>query len=63
MSQHNKLWVSLVMAVAAFLRSYSGIDLGVDNATATAIVGAIWSALVWVVPNKKPKESKEGKRE
>lgn len=60
MSHYNKLWISLVMALAAFLRSYSGIDLGVDDATATAIVGAIWSALVWLIPNGKPVNKPDG---
>lgn len=54
MAAYNKLWVALVVAILAFLRSYTGIDLGVDDATATAIVGAIGAFLVWLVPNKPP---------
>jgi len=55
MSRYNKFWIALIVAVFAFLRSYTGFDLGVDDATATAIVGAIGAFLVWLVPNREPK--------
>lgn len=54
MQAYNKLWVSLAVAILAFIRAFTGVDLGVDDATATAIVGAIGSFLVWLVPNKEP---------
>jgi hypothetical protein len=50
-----KFWVALIMAIVGFSRSYSGVDLGVDDATANAIVGAVTAALVWIIPNK-PKD-------
>lgn len=49
---YAKFWVALIMALVAFVRSYTGFDLGVDDATATAIVGAITACLVWLVPNQ-----------
>jgi hypothetical protein len=47
-----KFWVALIMAFVAWLRAYTGFDLGIDDATAAAIVGAITAGLVWLVPNK-----------
>ena len=55
MASYNKFWVALVVAIVAFLRSFTGIDLGVDDATATAIVGAVGAFLIWLIPNK-PKD-------
>lgn len=54
MAKYNKFWVALIVAIIAFLRSFTGVDLGVDDATATAIVGAVGAFLVWLVPNKQP---------
>jgi hypothetical protein len=56
LSKYDKFWVALIVAIFAFLRSYTGFDLGVDDATATAIVGAIGAALVWIIPNKASKQ-------
>lgn len=50
---YAKFWVALIMALVAFIRSYTGFDLGVDDATATAIVGAVTAFLVWLVPNRR----------
>lgn len=58
MSKFNKFWAAAVMAVVAFIRSYFGIDLGVDDATANAIVAAFTALLVWLIPNKAPKSKK-----
>lgn len=52
MARYNKFIVALIVALFAFIRSYTGFDLGVDDTTATAIVGAIGAFLVWLVPNK-----------
>jgi len=46
-----KFWVAVAMAVVAFVRVYAGIDLGLDEATATAVLGGIGALLVWLVPN------------
>jgi hypothetical protein len=54
MSRYNKLWVAVIVALFAFIRSYTGFDLGVDDTTATAIVGAIGAFLVWLIPNREP---------
>lgn len=61
MSRYNKFFVALVVAFFAFVRSFFGIDLGVDDATATAIVGAIGAFLVWLVPNRDPKPPARGR--
>lgn len=55
MSKFNKAIVAFLVAVVAFIRSFFGIDLGIDDPTATAIVGAITTFLVWAVPNREPK--------
>lgn len=49
-----KFWVAVVMAIFAFVRSYTGTDFGVDETIANTIVAAITAALVWLIPNKKP---------
>ena len=51
MSKYNKFWAAILMAAGNFVRSYYDIDLGVDEAMATAIVGGVARVLVWVVPN------------
>ena len=50
-----KFWVAAIMAIVQFVQIYFGIDLGLDQATATAIVGGIGAVLVWLIPNAKPK--------
>jgi len=50
-----KFWVSVVMAVIEFIHIYTGYDLGLDQATVTAIIGGVWALLVWWVSNKHPK--------
>jgi hypothetical protein len=52
MSKYNKAIVAFLIAIVAFVRSFFGVDLGIDDATATAIVGAITTALVYWVPNR-----------
>lgn len=48
-----KFWVAVIMAVLQFINIYSGIDLGLDEATLTAVIGGVGALLVWLVPNKK----------
>ena len=48
-----KFWVAVIMAGVQFCQIYFGIDLGLDEATATAIVGGIGALLIWLVPNAK----------
>lgn len=50
-----KFWVAAVMAVAEFVRIQYGLDLGLDEATVTAIMGGVTALLVWLIPNAKPK--------
>lgn len=49
-----KFWVALVMAFVQFANIYMGLDIGLDQETATAIITGIGAALVWLVPNAKP---------
>lgn len=49
-----KFWVALVMALVQFANIYMGLDIGLDQETATAIITGIGAALVWLVPNAKP---------
>jgi len=58
-SKYNKFLAAAVMAVVAFIRSYFGIDLGVDDATANAIVAAFTALLVWLIPNKAPAKEEQ----
>lgn len=48
-----KFWVAIIMAIVQFVQIYFGLDLGLDQATATAIVGGVGALLVWLVPNKR----------
>lgn len=48
-----KFWVAIIMAVVQFVQIYFGFDPGLDQATATAIVGGVGALLVWLVPNKR----------
>lgn len=47
-----KFWVAVIMAVAEFIRIQYGFDLGLDEATITAIMGGLTALLVWLIPNK-----------
>lgn len=49
-----KFWVALVMAFIQFANIYMGLDIGLDQETATAIITGIGATLVWLVPNAKP---------
>ncbi len=53
---YNKFWVCLLMAAVAWARARYNIDLGIDETSATALVGAVTAVLVYLVPNK-PKKS------
>lgn len=48
----TKFWIALLIAIANFIRIYAGFDLGIDEPTATAIVGALTAFLVWLIPNR-----------
>lgn len=52
----NKFWVAAAMAALSFAKSYFGIDLGMDEVTASNLIMALTAFLVWIVPNK-PKAS------
>lgn len=50
-----KFWVAMAMAVVQFVQIRYGLDLGLDEATATAVFGGLGALLVWLVPNFKGK--------
>ena len=52
MSAYNKFVVAVCMAVLEWIRVTYNIDLGLDESTVTAVVGAVTAILVYVVPNK-----------
>lgn len=52
MSAYSKFIVAVIMAFVAWVRAAYDIDLGIDEATATALVGAVTAILVYAVPNK-----------
>ena len=52
LTQFDKFLVAALMAAAAWARSKYQIDLGLDEATATVLAGAITACLVWLVPNR-----------
>ena len=52
MSAYNKFVVAVCMAVLEWIRVTYNVDLGLDESTMTALVGAITSILVFAIPNK-----------
>lgn len=52
MNAYSKFIVAVIMAIAAWVRAAYDIDLGLDESTVTALVGAITSILVFAIPNK-----------
>lgn len=51
--KYAKFWAAALIGLAAFVRALTGFDLGVDEATATALVGATTAFVVWAVPNRR----------
>jgi hypothetical protein len=48
-----KFWIAAIMSVVQFIQVYFGIDLGLDQATVSAILGGLTALFVWLVPNAK----------
>lgn len=51
MTKYNKFWVAAIMVAVEFARARYGVNIGLDQSTATAIVGAVTALLVYRVPN------------
>jgi hypothetical protein len=51
-ASYNKFTIALSMAVLEWIRVTYNIDLGLDESTITALVGAVTAILVYAVPNK-----------
>lgn len=52
MTKYAKAIAAGIVGFAGYVRVAYGIDMGVDDATATAIVNAAITFIVWAVPNK-----------
>lgn len=52
MGAYSKFVVAVIMAFVAWLRAAYDIDVGLDESTVTALVGAVTALLVYAVPNK-----------
>jgi hypothetical protein len=52
MLKYSKFIVAGVMAVVQFVRTYSGVDLGLDETTVSSVISAFTAILVYLVPNK-----------
>lgn len=52
MGAYNKFFIALAMAGAEYIRARYGVDLGLDEATVSGLVGALTALLVWAIPNK-----------
>lgn len=48
----DKFWVAILFLAANMVRSKYGIDFGLDNDMAAALVQGVGAALVWFIPNK-----------
>lgn len=51
-SSYDKAWVALIMAALSILNLKFGINLGLDEATVTAIIAVLTPFFVYLVPNK-----------
>lgn len=49
----DKALAAALMAAIFLLNQFGGIDVGVSEATVTAVVGALTPVLVYLIPNKK----------
>ncbi len=49
----DKALAAALMAAIFLLNEFGGIDVGVSEATVTAVVGALTPVLVYLIPNKK----------
>jgi hypothetical protein len=52
MSEYNKAWVSLVMAILVIINQIWGVDLGLNEEKIGILLAVIWPILVWLVPNR-----------
>lgn len=54
LTQYNKAFVAIIMVLVYLLNKKYGIELPVDDQTATVILGMLISALTYVIPNSHP---------
>ena len=48
----DKAIVALIMGALFIINTFTGLDIGLEESTVTAIIGALTPVLVWLVPNK-----------
>jgi hypothetical protein len=51
-TRYDKFFAALVVAAASFVRSYTGVDIGIDDATAAQLAQLLMAAVVFLIPNK-----------
>lgn len=51
-TRYDKFFAALIVAAASFLRAYTGVDIGLDDATAAQLGQLLMAAIVFLVPNK-----------
>lgn len=56
LSQYNKAFVPLFMAIIYFVNAHYGVEVPLDEVTVTLVWGAVTSFLTWLIPNTKPVE-------
>lgn len=54
LTQYNKAFVAIIMIAVYLVNKKYGIELPVDDQTATIILGMIISALTYAIPNSHP---------
>jgi len=54
LTQYNKAFVAIIMVLVYLVNKKYGVELPIDDQTATIILGMIISALTYVIPNSHP---------
>lgn len=54
LTQYNKAFVAIIMVLVYLINKKYGVELPIDDQTATIVLGMIISALTYIVPNSHP---------
>jgi len=52
----DKFWVAVLFLLANVIRSHYGIDFGLTDDMAAALVQGVGAAFVYLIPNKKAED-------
>jgi len=58
LSQYNKAFVAVTMAIVYWINAQYGVELPVDESSVMIIWGVITSLITFYVPNTKPEDVK-----